>query len=98
MSSVGFPATLGGMSDLAAKFEDAQKRVKELKKTPSNDDLLQLYAFYKQATAGDVTGSRPGMLDVKGRAKFDAWTKTNGMSKDDAMTKYVALVDRLAAG
>jgi acyl-CoA-binding protein len=86
------------MSDLAAKFEDAQKRAKELKKTPSNDDLLQLYAFYKQSTAGDVSGSRPGMLDMKGRAKFDAWTKTKGMSKDDAMTKYVALVDRLAAG
>jgi diazepam-binding inhibitor (GABA receptor modulating acyl-CoA-binding protein) len=86
------------MSDIAAKFEDAQKRAKELKKTPSNDDLLQLYAFYKQATAGDVSGSRPGMLDMKGRAKFDAWTKTKGISKDDAMTKYVALVDRLAGG
>lgn len=82
--------------DLAAKFEDAQKRVKGLSKTPSNDDLLELYAFYKQATSGDVSGSRPGMLDLKGRAKFDAWTKKKGTSKDDAMTKYVALVDRLA--
>lgn len=85
------------MSDLAAKFEDAQKRVKQLSKTPSNDDLLQLYAFYKQATTGDVSGSRPGMLDLKGRAKYDAWAKTKGTSKDDAMTNYVALVDRLTA-
>ena len=84
------------MSDLAAKFDDAQKRAKQLAKTPSNDDLLELYAFYKQATTGDVTGSRPGMLDMKGRAKFDAWTKKKGTSKDDAMTKYAALVDRLA--
>ncbi len=84
------------MSDLAARFEDAQKRAKELQKTPSNDQLLELYAFYKQATTGDVTGSRPGMLDLKGRAKFDAWTKKKGTSKDDAMTKYAALVDRLA--
>jgi diazepam-binding inhibitor (GABA receptor modulator, acyl-CoA-binding protein) len=84
------------MSDLAATFEDAQTRVKKLTKTPSNDDLLQLYALYKQGTAGDVTGSRPGMLDLKGRAKFDAWTKTKGTSKEDAMTKYVALVDKLA--
>ena len=86
------------MSDLAAKFEDAQKRVKQLSKSPSNDDLLELYAFYKQATAGDVSGSRPGMLDLKGRAKYDAWSKRKGTSKDDAMTKYVALVDRLTAG
>ena len=84
------------MSDLAARFEDAQKRAKELPKTPSNDQLLELYAFYKQATTGDVTGSRPGMLDLKGRAKFDAWTKEKSTSKDDAMTKYAALVDRLA--
>ena len=84
--------------DTAARFEDAQTRVKGLSKTPSNDDLLELYAFYKQATAGDVSGSRPGMLDLKGRAKFDAWAKKKGTAKDDAMTKYVALVDRLVGG
>ena len=82
--------------ELPAKFEDAQTRVKQLSKSPSTDDLLELYALYKQATSGDVSGSRPGMLDMKGRAKYDAWSKKKGTSKDDAMTKYVALVDRLA--
>ena len=81
--------------ELTEKFDDAQKRVKELKSTPSNDDLLELYALYKQATSGDVSGSRPGMMDFKGRAKFDAWAGKKGLSKDDAMSKYVALVDRL---
>ena len=84
--------------DLSAKFEDAQARVKQLSASPSTDDLLELYALYKQATSGDVTGSRPGMLDMKGRAKYDAWSKKKGTSKDDAMTKYDALVDRLAGG
>jgi len=83
--------------ELSAKFEDAQARVKKLSRSPSNDDLLELYALYKQATAGDVTGSRPGVFDLKGRAKFDAWTGKKGTSKDDAMTKYVAVVDRLGA-
>ena len=77
------------------KFEDAQKRVKQLKESPSNDDLLQLYAFYKQATVGDVSGSRPGMMDFKGRAKFDAWATKKGTAKDKARDSYVALVDRL---
>lgn len=85
------------LMDLAAKFEDAQVRVKQLSKSPSTDDLLELYALYKQSTAGDVSGARPGMLDMKGRAKFDAWATKKGTSKDDAMTKYVALVDRLGA-
>ena len=82
---------------MADKFEDAQTRVKALPRAPSTDHLLELYALYKQATVGDVTGSRPGMLDMKGRAKFDAWSKKKGTSKDDAMTAYVALVDRLAS-
>jgi len=80
----------------AEAFEDAQKRVKLLKQTPSNDELLELYALFKQATAGDVSGSRPGMMDFKGRAKFDAWTKKKGTAKEAAMNSYVALVDRLA--
>ncbi len=85
------------MSDLAAKFEDAQTRVKKLSNAPSTDDMLELYALYKQATAGDVSGSRPGMLDLKGRAKYDAWAKKKGTSKDDAMNKYIAFVDKLGA-
>jgi len=83
------------MDDNATKFEDAQKRVKTLKAAPSTDQLLELYALYKQGTSGDVSGSRPGMLDFKGRAKFDAWTGKKGTAKDDAMKKYVALVDKL---
>ncbi len=77
------------------KFNDAKARVEKLANRPSNDRLLDLYAFYKQATEGDVSGSRPGMLDLKGRAKFEAWSKRKGLSKDDAMKKYAALVDAM---
>ena len=77
------------------QFEDAQKRVKTLTEAPSNDELLELYALYKQATVGDVSGSRPGMMDFKGRAKFDAWTKKKGTAKEAAMTSYVGVVNRL---
>ena len=78
-------------------FKQAQERVQRLSKAPGTDTLLELYALYKQGTAGDVQGKRPGMLDVKGRAKYDAWAKVNGTAKDDAQRKYVALVDRLVA-
>jgi acyl-CoA-binding protein len=37
----------------------------------------------------------PGMLDFKGRAKYDAWAEKRGISKERAMTDYVALVERL---
>ena len=80
---------------LTESFAEAQVKVKTLKAAPSNEDLLELYSLFKQATVGDVQGSRPGMLDVKGRAKFDAWAKKKGTGKDAAMTSYVALVERL---
>ena len=80
---------------LADEFETAQINVKKLRSTPSNDELLELYSLFKQATQGDVTGSRPGMLDFKGRAKYDAWARRRGVEKDAAMRDYVALVTRL---
>jgi acyl-CoA-binding protein len=82
---------------LSEKFEDAQKRVKSLSKAPSTDELLALYALYKQGTTGDVQGARPGMMDFKGRAKYDAWTAKKGLTRDQSMEEYIALVDRLLA-
>jgi acyl-CoA-binding protein len=82
------------MSDLAQRFADAQARIKPVTGLPSIT-MLDLYALYKQATAGDVSGDRPGMLDVRGRAKYDAWAKHKGQSRDAAMEAYVALVATL---
>ena len=81
---------------LVKDFEGAQERVRRLKSRPANDALLELYSLYKQATSGDVAGKRPGLLDPKGRAKFDAWEKRRGLDRDAAMRAYVALVERLA--
>lgn len=78
-------------------FQKASKDVWNLKTKPSNDDLLNLYALYKQATEGDVSGPKPGLLDLKGKAKYKAWSELKGMSKDDAMKKYVAAVKQLKA-
>lgn len=83
------------MSDLSARFTEAQARIKP-KTGLGNDVLLELYALFKQATVGDVTGSRPGMLDLRGRAKYDAWAARRGMTADAAMTAYIAVVDRHA--
>jgi acyl-CoA-binding protein len=77
------------------QFESAAKDVQNLTKRPSNEELLALYALYKQATEGDVKGSRPGMLDFKGRAKYDAWAKQKGRNTQEVQQEYVSLVDSL---
>ncbi|HYG01979.1 MAG TPA: acyl-CoA-binding protein [Chryseosolibacter sp.] len=81
--------------ELKEKFESAVSRSKDLTRRPSNEELLQLYALYKQATEGDVNGDRPGGFDFKAIAKYDAWAEIKGKSKDQAMTDYIALVDKL---
>ncbi len=83
------------MSDLQADFAKAQQDVNALPQRPDNDTLLKLYALYKQATQGDAAGERPGSFDFVRRAKFDAWTAIKGISANDAMQRYIALVGSL---
>ena len=83
------------MSDLKKKFEAAAKDSKNLKTRPSDEDMLRLYAYYKQASAGDATGDRPGAFDFVNRAKYDAWARLKGTDTDKAMKSYVDLVERL---
>jgi len=83
--------------DLSAQFEQASKDVKALSERPSDDDMLKLYALYKQATDGDASGKKPGMFDFVGRAKFEAWEEVAGTSPEDAMKTYVKKVRALGA-
>ncbi|KAK6490775.1 acyl-CoA-binding protein-like protein [Huso huso] len=75
---------------LQAEFEKVAEDVKKVKSRPEDEELLELYGLYKQATVGDINIDRPGMLDMKGKAKWDAWDERKGMSKDDAMAAYIA--------
>lgn len=83
------------MSDLKAAFEEAAQAATTLAKKPDNNTMLQLYAFYKQATTGDVQGNRPGFSDFIARAKYDAWAKVKGTTQDLAMQSYIDLVKKL---
>uniref|UniRef100_A0A8C3DGW8 Acyl-CoA-binding protein n=28 Tax=Passeriformes TaxID=9126 RepID=A0A8C3DGW8_CORMO len=78
-----------------AAFQKAAEEVKQLKSQPADQEMLDIYSHYKQATVGDVNTERPGMLDFKGKAKWDAWSALKGMSKEDAMKAYIAKVEEL---
>ena len=84
------------MNDLRAQFEAAAQAAQNLPKRPDNETLLRIYALYKQATAGDAMGARPGFTDFVGRAKYDAWAKLRGTGTDQAMQEYIDLIASLA--
>ena len=80
---------------LQSQFDQAVADSKNLPERPDNMTLLKIYALFKQASAGDVEGKRPGFTDMVGRAKYDAWDALKGTSKDDAMQQYIDLVTGL---
>lgn len=83
------------MADLNSQFEQAVKESKELPDKPDNMTLLKIYALYKQASAGDAQGKRPGVSDMVGRAKWDAWNELKGKSSGEAKQAYVDLIESL---
>ena len=81
----------------SAEFEQAVEAVKGLTTDPGNDVKLKLYGLFKQVTEGDVSGSRPGMMNPVGRAKYDAWATLSGTSAEAAEEQYVAIVRDLTS-
>ncbi len=80
---------------LQAEFDQALADSKNLPERPDNMTLLRIYALFKQATSGNADGKRPGMTDMVGRAKWDAWKMQEGLSKDQAMQQYIDLISEL---
>jgi diazepam-binding inhibitor (GABA receptor modulator, acyl-CoA-binding protein) len=87
-------------ADVSARFEEIVQRISELPQegpvTPSNELKLQMYGLYRQARDGDVSGKRPGMFDMVGRFKHDAWAANRGMSRDEAMRRYIETAEAFA--
>jgi len=83
------------MPDIDALFEESARKAMSLAERPDNDTLLKLYALYKQGSAGDVSGPKPGFFDFVGTAKYEAWAKLKGMPAAEAKQKYIDLVKKL---
>ncbi|CAE7404638.1 DBI [Symbiodinium sp. KB8] len=83
-------------ADLDAQFQAAADSVKSFEpKTPlTNAEKLDAYKYYKQATVGDVNTAKPGMFDLTGQAKWDAWNSVKGTSTEDAKKAYIEVVKK----
>lgn len=81
---------------LKEQFEQAAAISKTLSQKPDNETLLNLYSLYKQSTQGDVSGEAPtNPYDFVAKAKYNAWGKLKGKSKEAAMQEYIDLVTML---
>lgn len=82
--------------DINDLFNQAVLDSKKLSEKPSNEILLQLYAYFKQATEGDINIEAPSNpFDFVAKAKHTAWDELKGKSPDDAKQAYIDLVKGL---
>lgn len=81
----------GMNNDLQTEFDEMVKAVREstIDFKPNNSQKLKLYAFYKQATEGDITSECPSVVNMVERAKWQAWNAIKGKSKEEAMLGYL---------
>lgn len=85
------------MSELKERFDEAVNYIQTADGDfkPSNELKLEFYGLFKQATEGDVQGKKPGMMDLVGRAKYNAWENLKGVSREEAMQRYIDRLDEL---
>ena len=69
------------VSDSDVKLTDAQRSA--------------LYGLQKQAVDGNCNVAPPPKGNISARGKYDAWNKYKGLSKADAMKKYIDAVQKV---
>ncbi|KAL2301468.1 hypothetical protein Nmel_010854, partial [Mimus melanotis] len=81
--------------DLPALFEQAAERLPSLLSTASKEQLLYLYARYKQVKLGTCNTPKPSFFDFEGKQKWEAWKALGDTSPHQAMQEYIAAVKKL---
>ncbi|CAF3379310.1 unnamed protein product [Rotaria socialis] len=74
------------------EFQEAALFVQNNLSLFSRDDLLYLYARFKQVTVGDVNIPRPGYFSFEAKTKWDAWNSLKSMPKSQASSEYIQCV------
>ncbi|XP_037367389.1 acyl-CoA-binding domain-containing protein 7 isoform X2 [Talpa occidentalis] len=76
-------------------FDRIAQDVRKLKTRPDDEELKELYGLYKQSIIGDINIGCPVMMDLKRKAKWEAWNLKKGLSKEDAMSAYISKAKEL---
>ncbi|XP_050819340.1 acyl-CoA-binding domain-containing protein 6 isoform X9 [Gopherus flavomarginatus] len=80
---------------LAEQFERAAERLPGLMQVATREQLLYLYARYKQVKFGNCNTPKPSFFDFEGKQKWEAWKALRDSSPHQAMQEYIATVKKL---
>lgn len=75
-------------------FEKAVSDVRNSVTTPTNEVALSLYGLFKLVKFGKNNSPKPSIFNFTGLAKWKAWTESSALTKEEAMVKYIDLVQK----
>ena len=80
------------MDKLESRFVKYSNKIKNADIEMNDNEKLELYGLYKQATVGNCNIEKPSILKFTEYRKYNSWNDRIDMSKEDAMTLYIELV------
>jgi len=80
----------------ASVFDDAARYLTKSTLKLTNEQKLAFYALFKQATVGPCNTPKPSILHMVDRAKWNAWNDIRKLSKDEAIVRYVAELEKIS--
>jgi acyl-CoA-binding protein len=83
-------------ADLDSRFEEAVAIASEMTQASLPQDVqLRLYAYYKQATQGNVELNQNSSFHLRDAFKTNAWMQIKHISIEEAKEQYIDIIQSL---
>ncbi|MFL9842966.1 acyl-CoA-binding protein [Flavobacterium rhizosphaerae] len=81
--------------DIETLFNEAYEKASAMQKALPPDVMLRIYAYYKQATQGDIRFKNWPEMDLRSAFKMNAWMQVRHLSADEAKKMYIETINSL---
>lgn len=81
--------------DLDTQFYEAYEKASNMTEALPQDVMLQIYAYYKQATSDVAQSHHHQSYDLRNAFKMNAWMQVRHLSPDEAKRLYIDLIKSL---
>jgi acyl-CoA-binding protein len=80
-------------NDLDIRFQKAVALADEMSQASLPQDIqLRLYAFYKQATFGNLNPAKISNFDLRNAFKTNAWMQISHLTPEQAKEEYISAI------
>lgn len=80
---------------LHSLFLSASTHVRSIISKLNEDQMLQFYGLYKQATDGPCNKPKPSWYQITEKQKWEAWMSRKDLDREAAMEKYLELLNSI---